>query len=241
MDRSVRPSIGKMLINIDISTGTMYKPGPLIDLCLEYVKKVGVPLALSQKRGFPERDRLRLQRFISGIRVLTVHTDDSSRAARMPRVVKKLSARGAVDLEFRMREGGSMTVAEYFRRVMNKPLQYPDLPCVEVGSGALIPIELCVVPEGQIMRKQVPPELTKNVLEFATKPPGERLSSIKKGLSVLSYGQSDYVRQFGMHMESLEPLRVNARVLPAPTLCYGKGSKNVTVVSFSFQHRHDYV
>ena len=91
------------------------------------------------------------------------------------------------------------------------------------------------------MRKQVPPELTKNVLEFATKPPGERLSSIKKGLSVLSYGQSDYVRQFGMHMESLEPLRVNARVLPAPTLCYGKGSKNVTVVSFSLQHRHDYV
>lgn len=34
------------------------------------------------------------------------------------------------------------------------------------------------------MRKQVPPEKTKDVLEFATKRPGERLQSIKNGLSV---------------------------------------------------------
>lgn len=210
---------------------TRYKPGPLISLCLEYVKKVGIPHALAPKRGFPERERLRLQRFISGIRVHTVQTSDTGRGARMPRVVKKISAKGAADLEFRMREGGTMTVAAYFKGVMNKPLQFPDLPCVEVGSGALIPLELCTVPEGQIMRKQVPAELTKNVLEFATKPPQERLRSIKNGLGVLAYGQSEYVRQFGMKLESLEPLKVNARQLPPPTLNYGKGSKVTQVVS----------
>lgn len=114
-----------------------------------------------------------------------------------------------------------MRVSEYFAKTANRPLQFPDLPCVEVGSGALLPIELCTVPAGQIMRKQVPSELTKNVLEFATKRPHERLQSIRNGLSVLSYGQSDYVRQFGMHMEPNQgPLRVNARILPAPTLKY---------------------
>jgi hypothetical protein len=36
------------------------------------------------------------------------------------------------------------------------------------------------------MRKQVPPEKTKDVLEFATKRPQDRLNSIKNGLSVSS-------------------------------------------------------
>ncbi|KAH8113254.1 argonaute-like protein [Phellopilus nigrolimitatus] len=224
--QSVRPAVGKMLINIDISTGTMYKPGPLIDLCLEFVGKQGQPLALATKRGFPERERLRLQRFISGIRVLTTHADEAGRVSKTPRVVKKLSPAGAADLQFNTREGGTMKVADYFKRVTNKPLRFPDLPCVEVGSGALLPLELCVVPAGQIMRKQVPPELTKNVLEFATKRPEDRLNSIRKGLSVLSYGQSDYVRQFGMHMEpNTDALKVSARVLPTPTLRYGQGSR----------------
>lgn len=36
------------------------------------------------------------------------------------------------------------------------------------------------------MRKQVPPEKTKDVLEFATKRPEDRLASIRAGLAVRS-------------------------------------------------------
>ena len=118
-----------------------------------------MPIALTLKAGgskLPERERLRLQRFISGIRILTTYPDQSGRVSTTPRVVKKISPASAADLQFNTREGGTMLVAQYFQRVLGRPLQHPDLPCVEVGSGALIPIELCVVPEGQIMRKQVP-------------------------------------------------------------------------------------
>jgi eukaryotic translation initiation factor 2C len=161
------------------------------------------PNVLAPKKGFPDRERIRLQRFISGIRVLTTHAGESGQVNRTPRVVKKLSSAGAGDLTFKMREGGSLTVAEYFRRAQNnRPLKFPDVVCVEVGnfarfivifvlmlfcqvgSGALIPLELCMVPPGQIMRKQVPPEKTKDVLEFATKRPDDRLASIRNGLSV---------------------------------------------------------
>lgn len=38
------------------------------------------------------------------------------------------------------------------------------------------------------MRKQVPPDKTKEVLDFATKAPQDRLNSIRNGLSVLNYG-----------------------------------------------------
>ena len=55
-------------------------------------------------------------------------------------------------------------------------------------------MECCTIPEGQIMRKQVPSDKTKDVLDFATKRPQDRLASIRNGLGVLSYGQSEYVR-----------------------------------------------
>jgi hypothetical protein len=48
---------------------------------------------------------------------------------------------------------------------------------------------------------------------------------------VLAYGQSDYVRQFGMFVEeSVGPLKIQARVLKAPALKYGLNSKQPTIV-----------
>lgn len=164
--QSVRPAMNRMLINIDISTGTMYKEGPLISLCLEVLGQTD-PHLLEPKHGLPDRERLRLQRFIAGIRVVTPHPGPGPAPAQQtPRVVKKLSMAGASNLQFTMREGGTMTVAEYFRRTQNRPLQFPDMICAEVcqitfqmtvsfsstslqvGSGALIPLELCKVPPG---------------------------------------------------------------------------------------------
>jgi eukaryotic translation initiation factor 2C len=199
--QSVRPAPGKMLVNVDISTGMMYKPGPLINLCLEFFNRSGNPNVLSPAQGLPDRERLRLQRFISGLRILTPHTASAGR--NQARVIKKLSTAGANAITFTMRGGGgTMTVEKYFQKQANRPLKFPGVLCVEVrcihipfstlltyrrlkvGSGALIPLELCEVPPGQIIRKQVPPEKTKDVVEFATKKPPERLASIRQGLDV---------------------------------------------------------
>ncbi|KAF9460917.1 argonaute-like protein [Collybia nuda] len=229
--QSVRPAMGKMLINVDISTGMMYKAGPLINLCLDYLNKPpNNPRILAPASGFPDRERLRLQRFLAGVRIVTPHTATGG-VNRAPRVVKKLSTAGANAITFTMHGGGgTMTVAQYFQKQLNKPLQFPNLICVEVGTGALIPIELCQVPPGQIMRKQVPPEKTKSVVEFSTKKPAERFASIRAGLDVLAYGQSEYVRQFGMNVETtVGPLPVQARILQPPTLKYGPGSKQPTI------------
>ncbi|KAF8165280.1 argonaute-like protein [Crassisporium funariophilum] len=219
--QSVRPAIGQMLINIDISTATMYKSGSLLNICMEFMRKTQVKDLAAGKSS--DRELSRLQRFISGIRVITGQPGT-------PRVIKRLNTTAASSLKFTLREGGEMTVADYFHRTQNRPLSYPEIGCVEVGSGALIPIELCQVPAGQIMRKQIPPEKTKDVLEFATKRPKDRLASIKNGLKVLAYGESEYVRHFGMNVTTEGPLKVQARVLKPPTLRYGTGSKQLTIV-----------
>lgn len=180
--QSVRPAMGKMLINIDISTGAMYKPGPLLDLCLDFFGKGQNARLLAPTAGFPERERLRLERFISGLRVVTTNTN--APRGRTPRAIRKLSSAGASSLSFTLREGGTMTVAQYFQRTYNRPLRYPDVICAVVGNGALIPLELCEVLPGQIMRKQVPSDKVKSVLEFATRRPQDRLGSIRNGLGV---------------------------------------------------------
>lgn len=37
------------------------------------------------------------------------------------------------------------------------------------------------------------------------------------GLNVLAYGKSDYVRQFGMSVDTSGPISIQARVLAPPT------------------------
>lgn len=198
--QSIRPAMGRMLVNIDISTGTMYKPGALIDVCLDFLGGQKDPRRLAPKNGLPNRERLRLEKFIVGLRVVTMQANGQQ--SRAPRSIKGLSAAGANSLTFTLREGGSMTVARYFQQTNNRPLMHPDVMCVSVrhcvhsplrennvfssqtGSGALIPLEMCQVPPGQIMRKQIPQDKMKSVLEFATRRPAERLASIRVGLGV---------------------------------------------------------
>jgi len=49
--QSIRPSDHRMYLNIDIATGIMYKPGPLIGLFMEYFKKM-MPVHSLPSAGF---------------------------------------------------------------------------------------------------------------------------------------------------------------------------------------------
>ncbi|KDQ12775.1 hypothetical protein BOTBODRAFT_112494 [Botryobasidium botryosum FD-172 SS1] len=238
--QSIRPTLGRMVINVDISTGTMFKPGPLIDLCLDFLTAPSRPpaqiQALSPRGSLQDRDRLRLQRFLTGVRIITKHRDGPSQ----PKTVKKLTTQGANGCKFQLRTGETQTVADYFKATYSKPLRFPDLICVELGSGALVPLELCEVPPGQIMRRQVPPERTKAVLDFATMRPQDRLGSIVRGLDVLAYGQSEYLRSFSIGVDTSGPLAIKARVLDPPTLKYGGAGREASIVSILLAHGHEY-
>lgn len=130
--QSIRPAVGRMLINVDISTGVMYKPGNLLDLCKEFIGHQD-PNALAPRRGLPDRERVKLQRFITGVRVFTRNPANGQVDRSRPRVVKRLSSAGANDLTFSLREGGQMTVAQYFAKTYKRPLRFPDVLCAEVG------------------------------------------------------------------------------------------------------------
>lgn len=117
---------------------------------MDFFGSPGQPKLLSPKHGFPDRERLRLQRFLTGLRVLT---DAGGNRALRP--IRKLSAQGAADMRFALRDGGNKTVAvcselsfvicqlaakycmqSYFKETYNVRLEQPDIICVEVRISA---------------------------------------------------------------------------------------------------------
>ncbi|THU97363.1 argonaute-like protein [Dendrothele bispora CBS 962.96] len=225
--QSVRPAIGKMLVNVDISTGLFFKPGPLFEVAFDFFNMPGNrrdPSMFSARGGFDARKRHSLQRFLTGVRVSVA---PSNRII----VVSRLSDVGADSFRFSLREGGGqITVADHFRRQENRPLRYPSVFCVMNSKGSAIPFEKCTVLLGQIARKQIPPELTKEMVNFSRKRPEERMQNIRQGIQLLSYGQSEYVRSFGLAVNSGAFLETDARVIDPPRLKYGQGSKQPTIL-----------
>lgn len=213
--QSVRPTAGRMVVNIDVSTGMMYTPGPLIDICLEVLKRP--PRAYHTLEKMHENDRKALSKYLNRLKIHTTHNPDMN---GRPRTLKLVLPTSSIETKFTI-EGKTQTVQQYYEATYKKSLSYPRIPCVQLTSGASLPMEICNVFEGQLRtRAQPPPELTKDVVEFATKKPGDRLAAIKKSLDALGYGQSPYLRAFQLQVKN-EPSRVEARVLPPPTLIYG--------------------
>ncbi|KAJ7758252.1 argonaute-like protein [Mycena metata] len=216
--QSVRPAIGRLLIN----------PGPLISLCLSFL---GGRQPTLVSRELDRGTHRTLANFIGGIRVITRDANRNPNAGTVrARVVRKLTQVGANELEFVIRHSKeTRTVANHYQQVTGHPLKYPGVLCVEVGEGAWIPLELCQVIPGQLVRKEFPKEKRSDLLSFATQKPKERLASIVQGVSnTLAWSQSEYVRQFGL-TAGTSPLSINARVLTPPRLTYGKGSKLPTI------------
>ncbi|KAK2460730.1 hypothetical protein APHAL10511_007200 [Amanita phalloides] len=224
--QSLRPSMGRLIVNVDTSTGMMYRAGPLIELCLEFLGHPGRPELLSPAKGFPDRERLKLQKFINNLKVqISTGTSGPPKFG----VIRGISRFGADKITFD-HNGTRTNVAQYFRQKFNRPLRYPDMVCVEIGKGAMFPLEFCTVPEGQIARRQVPPDVTREMVAFSTVKPPERFRNIGNGIRLLAYGQSDYVRQFGLTIDTSGPIRLDARLLMPPKLQYGPGSKEKNIV-----------
>ncbi|KAG8946718.1 hypothetical protein FRC04_011496 [Tulasnella sp. 424] len=221
--QSVRPAIGKMVINVDISSAAIYKSGPLIKVCLEYMGKSpdGDPLQFLSVNRLDQRTRRDLLKFI---RNLTVRTNRNGEIR--DRAIKDISEKGADTLDFPLDEGGRITVQAWHRRETGRPLRFPTVVCVLLGKRAWVPLELCEVLPGQFYRKTLTPDQTKHMVEFSTLRPDARLRNIRNGLQQLSYGNSAYLQDFGINVEP-NPTTIKGRILPTPTLIYGRNSSIV--------------
>ncbi|KAG8898575.1 hypothetical protein FRC01_010855, partial [Tulasnella sp. 417] len=153
------------------------------------------------------------------IRNLKVRTTRGGETRERP--IKDLSDKGADALMFKKDDGGLTSVQAYFSQTTGRQLRHPGLVCVQLSKTAWVPIECCDVVDGQFYRKTLNPDQTKHMVDFSTLRPEERLRNIRNGLQVLRYGNSPYLQDFGINVDA-NPMTIKGRILPTPTLLYGK-------------------
>ena len=158
--QSIRPAIRRMLINVDISTAAMYREGPLLNTCLAFLG-MRQPQDLTPGQRFGERERTRLSRFISNVRVdvqpLKPAQPQTGRGNRRPRVVRGIT-RGTADSTSFDRNGQQITIRQYYQQVYNYQIKFPKIVCVEVRfiAGRALHYKLIVYHLGRLARRHYP-------------------------------------------------------------------------------------
>ncbi|KAG8946725.1 hypothetical protein FRC04_011503 [Tulasnella sp. 424] len=215
----VRPIIGNMVVNIDIASAAFYKSGSLIKLCMEYLGQSpdADPVPFLSGHHVNPRARRDLLKFMRNL-----HVRRTPAYGQHTWTIKDISENGAD--AFSVESGGVTTSLQreaYIRQETGYRLRYPTLVCVQLSKTSWAPLECCEVAPGQFYRKTLAPDQTQHMVKFNTLRPDVRLQSIRNGLQVLGYGNSTYLQDLGIIVDP-NPISINGRILPAPTLIYGQ-------------------
>ncbi|KAG0053940.1 eukaryotic translation initiation factor 2C, 2 [Gryganskiella cystojenkinii] len=228
--QSMRPTPGKMMINVDVSATAFYQKAPLIELVVQILGLRNIAdllkaTALNMKK---------VERMTKGLRIQPTHRQRATKTFRISRL-STTSASETTFLQLQQKDPNTepvevkMSVATYFKDAYNITLQYPMLPCAVVGRGAMLPLEVCFVVEGQRFPKKLDDRQTAEMIKFTQQPPLERANKIREGLHILNYDNNDYLKDFGLKVSD-QMTTVQARILKAPTINYRPSSREASIV-----------
>ncbi|PGH26483.1 hypothetical protein AJ80_01797 [Polytolypa hystricis UAMH7299] len=218
---SVRSSTGRLLLNLNVSTGAFYNAGSLLEL----VKKFNVP----QPDG-----PFALERFLRKLRVRTTHlkTPQVKTISSLAMIQGHLGHPENVMFLWDQAPGGSkqVSVADYFRQVYNKELLSNQI-VVNVGTQkrpTFLPAEVCEVIPGQSARQKLSSNQTTAMITLACRAPNINANDIQnQGLRLMGITPAPAANgptQFHL-LPSGNMLAVDGRRLKNPELTYGGGGK----------------
>ncbi|GBE81691.1 Protein argonaute [Sparassis crispa] len=220
--QSVRPVLGRLLINVDTSTAAVYNDGPLTALAMKYLDIHN----LRELENLKSSNMRKLEQFLKGVLVVVTQPQRSS-AQRRARAISGLVPQAG---EYRFeKDGVTTTVKNHFLQQHNYRVRNPNLFGVRIGKTAVFPAEVCNVVEGQIYRKKLSVSQQTAFIKFATQAPADKLKAIgdaTKG-DALDYKVSLSMQEAGMEI-STSPIQVNGRLLESPPIEYGR-NETVTI------------
>lgn len=219
---SLRPSVGRLLLNVDTSATAFIAGGDLVSIARDFLS-----LGPNDPINLDGRARQALESFLRVTRVEATHRGESKRKYK----VLGFSPAAANQLTFTREDGSKQTVADYFRERYNIDLKYPQLPCVQVGSpekAIFLPMEVVRIPIGQRYIRKLDPMQTSDMIKIANRKPNERMNGCRMGYKLIEKSK-EYLARFQISV-SPDLLQVQGRVLPPPTILYGKESREAQIV-----------
>ncbi|KAI5892814.1 Piwi-domain-containing protein [Schizophyllum commune H4-8] len=223
--QSVRPTVGRLLVNVDQALAAFYASGPLIDVS----KKV---LGQADVSGRASADRALLSRHFRKVKVNVPALARAKSTRQHIRQIHDIVPKAGY-LTFDL-NGKLTSVKDYFAQTHSITLIHPDYFGVVVSPRnskmqVVIPAELCVVCEDQFYQRRLTEALTTKALELSKKKPYERQQYIcgmdyrdkKMDLQtpLSSYKESPYILEAGMTISS-QMAEVEGKQLAPPTLLF---------------------
>ncbi|KAJ3290331.1 hypothetical protein HK104_006850 [Borealophlyctis nickersoniae] len=215
---SIRPTKGRVLLNIDMANTLTYKPGPLMDI----ISKIG---------GFPlnNRDatlnmvaRQNVNRFITGLKVSATY-GTIKRSYR----IYSLSKDSVTTTYFTTDDGKKYSVADYFKETYNYIIKYRNLPCFnsfkDSTQSRWIPLECVNVDEKQLYRKTLDMNQSRDMINITCQPPKVRAAKIMDAFHRIQ-SPVELLKEFSIDISSTM-MTVDARMLDVPLIVYNKASK----------------
>ena len=225
---SVRTSVNRLLVNVNVATGAFYKPGPLLDVMMDFTGGQ-VP-----NNDFQYR---KLAAFVRLLKFETNYLPDrkaKGKTKKKVHVITNLSpfGRDSTSITFDMTDKTGkhtrMSIADYFKKTYNITLKSPKAPVVNYGTKEdpkWIPAELCSVLPGQLAKRLLLGPQTSEMIKFAARRPHQNAESITgDGLQVakinpMANGLNVALSKFGIKVNP-QLLTVPGRILQAPDLQY---------------------
>lgn len=216
--------LGPVLI-INRTAKAFHKACPIIDYVNDILKHKYSPARftdITKIRRLENEDIKEISEALRDVRVKVTYQ-------RQPRRYKiiSLTEQSAEELTF-VEDRKLMSVVEYFWKKYGEMLRYPHLPCLAMKGGKstpYIPMEMCVVLEGQPKIGKLNSNVSSTMVRKTAILPKERFDSIAKDAKQVESISKDYMNAFGLIVD-LSFVKVDARIIASPQLEYGGDEKS---------------
>ncbi|KAJ7632197.1 argonaute-like protein [Roridomyces roridus] len=220
--QAVRPTVGRMLITVDVTVGAFYRPGPAFDVAMDVLNSRNVRSLYM--RDAQHADFVKVARFLKN-RKIQVKTDKNR-----IKIIRAIVPGPVGAIKFTLDNGETTAIQKHYLAAHNIRLQHPDsIGIVVTGKNAprvdIRPLELCFILPGQRYKAKLPAEGTAAAVAYSAMKPAERLQLVQSGKNatvspVQEYRNSEFLNVAGMVVDT-HAISVQGKMLRVPSLLYG--------------------
>ena len=177
-------------------------------------------------KGLTQDQVRELEKDLKGMKVRYELPNGSKRGYRVLKVLEPASKLIIPDLK--------VTVLQYFKNQYKKTLQFPNMPCLWLGSREktiYIPVEFCCMTSQPLPRnKTLQDDATAKMIRGTAVNPLDRQKKILAGLKEnnQAFKNDPYAKEFGINVAG-SMCQINGRILAPPSLEYTQARTNQKV------------
>lgn len=222
--QSVQMTEVGLTLNVDRSATLFRDNGSLIDFIAKELNVKNLTTTVFTKELVDK-----LNRKLSGLKIYTTHITNQKRRCFIDSLTILKPNECMFEIEKTDGSGKEMiSVENYFLDKYKLRLRLKDIPCLLLKGGQqkrYLPVEVCHVYANQPMpKKLINANMTRSIVEASNQQkPIQRFGLNQESVEAISHESRDLLKDFGLKLNA-KPIKLNGRVLEAPTL-YGNDRK----------------